>query len=108
MALFRGQRIGAATGFDRTLLSSGMVAPHVCTAVCYTNVRTAGGPLPGFSPEGRRVLPISLVRYRESVSKIEHGDLDNAKVGTIRKGLEVVGGDLVIECVSGEQRLQVG
>jgi len=41
---------------------------------------------------------------QRQVSKIERGDLDNAKVGTIRKYLEAVGGDLVVEYVSGDQR----
>ncbi|CAH0271640.1 helix-turn-helix transcriptional regulator [Plantibacter sp. VKM Ac-2885] len=44
---------------------------------------------------------------QRQVSKIEHGDLDNAKIGTIRKYLEAVGGGLVIEYVSGDQRVQV-
>lgn len=44
---------------------------------------------------------------QRQVSKIERGDLDSAKVGTIRKYLEAVGGDLVVEYVSGDQRLQV-
>ncbi|QEW03409.1 helix-turn-helix domain-containing protein [Microbacterium lushaniae] len=44
---------------------------------------------------------------QRQVSKIEHGDLDSAKVGTIRKYLEAVGGDLVVEYVSGDRRLQV-
>lgn len=44
---------------------------------------------------------------QRQVSKIERGDLDSAKVGTIRKYLEAVGGDLVIEYVAGDQRLQV-
>lgn len=44
---------------------------------------------------------------QRQVSKIERGDLDSARVGTIRKYLEAVGGDLVVEYVSGDQRLQV-
>lgn len=44
---------------------------------------------------------------QRQVSKIEHGDLDSAKVGTIRKYLEAVGGDLVVEYVDGDRRLQV-
>jgi ribosome-binding protein aMBF1 (putative translation factor) len=44
---------------------------------------------------------------QRQVSKIEHGDLDSAKIGTIRKYLEAVGGDLVVEYVSGDRRLQV-
>ncbi|WEG10664.1 helix-turn-helix transcriptional regulator [Microbacterium horticulturae] len=44
---------------------------------------------------------------QRQVSKIENGDLDSARVGTIRKYLEAVGGDLVVEYVSGDRRLQV-
>lgn len=44
---------------------------------------------------------------QRQISKIEHGELDNAKIGTIRKYLEAVGGSLVVEYVSGDQRLQV-
>lgn len=44
---------------------------------------------------------------QRQVSKIEHGDLDNAKVGTIRNYLEAVGGGLAIEYVLGDQRMQV-
>lgn len=44
---------------------------------------------------------------QRQVSKIENGDLDNARVGTIRKYLEAVGGDIAVEFVSGDQRLQV-
>jgi len=44
---------------------------------------------------------------QRQVSKIERGDLDSAKVGTIRKYLEAIGGDLVVEYVSGDQRLHV-
>lgn len=44
---------------------------------------------------------------QRQVSKIEHGDLDNTKIGTIRKYLEAVGGELTIEYVSGDHRLQV-
>lgn len=44
---------------------------------------------------------------QRQVSKIEHGDLDNAKIGTIRRYLEAVGGDLSIEYVLGDSRVQV-
>lgn len=44
---------------------------------------------------------------QRQVSKIERGDLDNAKIGTIRKYIDAVGGELVIEYVAGDQRLQV-
>ena len=44
---------------------------------------------------------------QRQVSKIEHGDLDNAKIGTIRSYLEAVGGELSLEYVIGDQRMQV-
>ena len=44
---------------------------------------------------------------QRQVSKIESGDLDSAKVGTIRKYLEAVGGQLTLEYVSGDERVQV-
>ncbi|ARJ07348.1 hypothetical protein GCM10010988_09830 [Cnuibacter physcomitrellae] len=44
---------------------------------------------------------------QRQVSKIENGDLDSARVGTIRKYIEAVGGDLVVEYVAGDSRLQV-
>lgn len=44
---------------------------------------------------------------QRQVSKIENGDLENAKVSTIRRYLEAVGGHLALEFVVGDQRLQV-
>ena len=44
---------------------------------------------------------------QRQVSKIEHGDLDSAKVSTIRSYLEAVGGGLEIEYVVGDQRVRV-
>lgn len=44
---------------------------------------------------------------QRQVSKIEHGDLDNAKIGTIRSYLEAVGGSLSVDYVIGDQRVQV-
>lgn len=44
---------------------------------------------------------------QRQVSKIEHGDLENSKIGTIRSYLNAVGGELAIEYVVGDQRLQV-
>ena len=44
---------------------------------------------------------------QRQVSKIENGDLDSARVGTVRKYMEAVGGDLVVEYVAGDSRLQV-
>ena len=44
---------------------------------------------------------------QRQVSKIEHGHLDNAKVGTIRNYLQAVGGSLALEYVVGDQRVQV-
>lgn len=44
---------------------------------------------------------------QRQVSKIERGDLDSAKIGTIRGYLEAVGGELALEFVSGDARVQV-
>jgi len=44
---------------------------------------------------------------QRQVSKIENGDLDNAKISTIRHYLEAVGGGMAIEYVIGDQRIQV-
>ena len=44
---------------------------------------------------------------QRQVSKIERGDLDSAKVGTIRGYLEAAGGELALEFVSGDARVQV-
>src|SRR5699024_7028018 len=44
---------------------------------------------------------------QRQVSKIESGDLDSAKVGTIRRYLEAVDGELALEFVMGDQRMQV-
>ncbi|MGO2632778.1 MAG: helix-turn-helix domain-containing protein [Galactobacter sp.] len=42
---------------------------------------------------------------QRQVSKIEHGDLENTRVGTIRKYLRAVGGDISLEWVMGDQRV---
>lgn len=44
---------------------------------------------------------------QRQVSKIEHGDIDSAKIGTIRGYLEAVGGALAIEFVTGDARVRV-
>jgi len=44
---------------------------------------------------------------QRQVSKIEHGDLENTKIGTIRGYLDAVGGSLVIEYVTDDARVQV-
>lgn len=44
---------------------------------------------------------------QRQVSKIESGDLDSAKIGTIRSYLEAVGGSMAIEYVIGDERVQV-
>ena len=44
---------------------------------------------------------------QRQISKIEHGDLDNSKVGTIRGYLEAVGGGLALEYVTADARVQV-
>lgn len=44
---------------------------------------------------------------QRQVSKIENGDIENAKVGTIRGYLEAVGGGMALEYVIGGHRVQV-
>lgn len=44
---------------------------------------------------------------QRQVSKIEHGDIDSAQVGTIRGYLTAVGGGLALEYVTGDARVQV-
>lgn len=44
---------------------------------------------------------------QRQVSKIERGDLDSARISTIRQYLEAVGGTLAIEYVTDEDRIQV-
>ncbi|MFT4188691.1 MAG: helix-turn-helix transcriptional regulator [Aeromicrobium sp.] len=44
---------------------------------------------------------------QRQVSKIEHGDLDNAKIGTVRKYLEAVGGGLSVDYVIGDHRVHI-
>lgn len=44
---------------------------------------------------------------QRQVSKIERGDLESTKVGTIRGYLEAVGGGLAVEFVRGDSRIRV-
>lgn len=44
---------------------------------------------------------------QRQVSKIEQGDLENAKLGTIRGYLEAVGGSMLLEYVMGDDRVRV-
>ena len=44
---------------------------------------------------------------QRQVSKIERGDLESTKVGTIRGYLEAVGGRLSVEFVRGDSRIRV-
>lgn len=44
---------------------------------------------------------------QRQVSKIESGDLDSSKIGTIRRYLEAVGGGLEVEYVVGGDRVRV-
>lgn len=41
------------------------------------------------------------------VSRIEHGDIDRAQVGTLRKYAEAIGGTLRIEVELGDERIQI-
>lgn len=44
---------------------------------------------------------------QRQVSKIENGDLENTKLGTIRGYLEAVGGFMALDYVMGDQRIRV-
>lgn len=44
---------------------------------------------------------------QRQVSKIERGDIENTKVGTIRRYVQAVGGDLTVEYLAGDDRIQV-
>lgn len=44
---------------------------------------------------------------QRQVSKIENGDLENTKLGTIRGYLEAVGGRMSVDYVLGDQRINV-
>ena len=44
---------------------------------------------------------------QRQVSKIEYGDLDNAKIGTVRRYLEAVGGTISVGYVMGDWRILV-
>ncbi|NLG54089.1 MAG: helix-turn-helix transcriptional regulator [Rhodococcus sp.] len=44
---------------------------------------------------------------QRQISKIERGDLNNSKLGTIRKYAAAIGGDIVIEYSTGTGRIQV-
>lgn len=44
---------------------------------------------------------------QRQVSKIERGDIESAKIGTVRNYLEAVGGSLALEYVVGDRRVQV-
>ena len=44
---------------------------------------------------------------QRQVSKIEHGNLNNSRVGTIRGYMEAVGGSLTLEYVTGDSRIQI-
>lgn len=44
---------------------------------------------------------------QRQVSKIENGDIESAKISTIRSYLEAVGGGLALEYVVGDQRVQL-
>ncbi len=44
---------------------------------------------------------------QRQVSKIERGEIDNAKVGTIRRYLEAVGGELELGYALGNKRVRV-
>ncbi len=68
--------------------------------VCFSRLRERAG-----MTQGQHAECIGV--GQRQVSKIESDDLDSAKVGTIRRYLEAVGGDPALEYVAGDQRVQV-
>lgn len=44
---------------------------------------------------------------QRQVSKLEHGDISNSKISTIRNYLEAVGGKLSLEFVLGDERIKL-
>lgn len=44
---------------------------------------------------------------QRQISKIEHGDLDNTRLGTIRSYVGAVGGELALEHVTADKRMQI-
>lgn len=44
---------------------------------------------------------------QRQVSKLEHGNLENSKISTLRGYIEAVGGDFAVEYVSGDLRVQI-
>lgn len=44
---------------------------------------------------------------QRQISKIEHGDLNSTRIGTVRAYLEAIGGELVLEYVADDARVQV-
>lgn len=52
-------------------------------------------------------LAVRIGVGQRQVSKIENGDLETTKVGTIRKYLEAVGGAMTVDFVMGDQRIRV-
>lgn len=52
-------------------------------------------------------LAVRIGVGQRQISKIERGEIDSAKIGTIRTYLEAVGGRLSVEYVVGDERVQV-
>lgn len=44
---------------------------------------------------------------QRQVSKIERGDIDSARIGTVRRYLEAVGAGFSVEAIFGDSRVQV-
>lgn len=45
---------------------------------------------------------------QRQVSKIEHGDLNNSRLGTLRSYIDALGGELEVEYVAGDTRILIG
>lgn len=55
----------------------------------------------------QRRMVVRIEADQRQVSKIEHGQLDEVKLGTLRKYLDTIGGELVLEHVEGDWRMQM-
>lgn len=55
----------------------------------------------------QRRMAVSIGVGQRQISKIEHGQLDEVKLGTLRKYIDAIGGELVIEHVAGDRRTRI-
>lgn len=55
----------------------------------------------------QRGMAASIGVGQRQISKIEHGQLDEVKLGTLRKYIDAIGGELAIEHVAGDRRTRI-